>query len=182
MSMKTFIFISEPCSDASLLCSFALPSNGLVTFHNYKLFHVLSLFFSDSLSQFTPSPSLIRFQDGCSVCDSMCAWLWMFMSVGLNDLPNAGESKMGMTGTSPVVFSAVYSFSWFTLPFSFCSSLQEWTDYRLSWNPAEYDDINVLRIPPNKVWRPDIYLINKWVSWLHSHLQHLASWLTECLP
>uniref|UniRef100_A0A668RFF7 Uncharacterized protein n=1 Tax=Oreochromis aureus TaxID=47969 RepID=A0A668RFF7_OREAU len=32
--------------------------------------------------------------------------------------------------------------------------------YRLSWNPAEYDHINVLRIPPNKVWRPDIYLIN----------------------
>lgn len=181
--MKTFIFITEPCSDSSLLCSFTLPSNGLVTFHNYKLFHVLSLFFSDSLSQFAPSPSLIRFQDGCSVCDSMCAWLWMFMSVGLNDLPKAGESKMGMPGTSPVVCSAVYSFSfsWFTLPFSFCSSLQRWRDYRLSWNPAEYDDINVLRIPPNKVWRPDIYLINKWVSWLRSHLQHLA-WLTECLP
>uniref|UniRef100_A0A8D3E5Q5 Cholinergic receptor, nicotinic, beta 1 (muscle) like n=1 Tax=Scophthalmus maximus TaxID=52904 RepID=A0A8D3E5Q5_SCOMX len=35
-----------------------------------------------------------------------------------------------------------------------------WTDYRLSWNPEEYEDINVLRIPPNKVWRPDIYLIN----------------------
>uniref|UniRef100_A0A8C5DIZ8 Acetylcholine receptor subunit beta n=1 Tax=Gouania willdenowi TaxID=441366 RepID=A0A8C5DIZ8_GOUWI len=35
-----------------------------------------------------------------------------------------------------------------------------WTDYRLSWDPAEYDNINVLRIPPNKVWRPDIYLIN----------------------
>uniref|UniRef100_A0A3Q1AQZ4 Cholinergic receptor, nicotinic, beta 1 (muscle) like n=1 Tax=Amphiprion ocellaris TaxID=80972 RepID=A0A3Q1AQZ4_AMPOC len=35
-----------------------------------------------------------------------------------------------------------------------------WTDYRLSWNPAEYDNIDVLRIPPNKVWRPDIYLIN----------------------
>uniref|UniRef100_A0A3B4B2U7 Uncharacterized protein n=1 Tax=Periophthalmus magnuspinnatus TaxID=409849 RepID=A0A3B4B2U7_9GOBI len=35
-----------------------------------------------------------------------------------------------------------------------------WTDYRLSWNPEEYDNIDVLRIPPNKVWRPDIYLIN----------------------
>ncbi|KAG9346609.1 hypothetical protein JZ751_006920 [Albula glossodonta] len=35
-----------------------------------------------------------------------------------------------------------------------------WSDYRLSWNPEEFDDINVLRIPPNKVWRPDIYLIN----------------------
>ncbi|XP_055359664.1 cholinergic receptor, nicotinic, beta 1 (muscle) like isoform X2 [Betta splendens] len=36
----------------------------------------------------------------------------------------------------------------------------EWTDYRLSWKPEDYDDIKVLRIPPNKVWRPDIYLIN----------------------
>ncbi|XP_034020074.1 cholinergic receptor, nicotinic, beta 1 (muscle) like [Thalassophryne amazonica] len=35
-----------------------------------------------------------------------------------------------------------------------------WTDYRLTWNPKEYDNIHVLRIPPNKVWRPDIYLIN----------------------
>ncbi|XP_077597861.1 cholinergic receptor, nicotinic, beta 1 (muscle) like [Stigmatopora nigra] len=36
----------------------------------------------------------------------------------------------------------------------------EWKDYRLSWNPKDYDDINVLRIPANKVWRPDVYLIN----------------------
>ncbi|KAF4089074.1 hypothetical protein AMELA_G00062320 [Ameiurus melas] len=35
-----------------------------------------------------------------------------------------------------------------------------WTDYRLSWNPKDYDNIDVIRIPPNKVWRPDIYLIN----------------------
>ncbi|XP_046905044.1 cholinergic receptor, nicotinic, beta 1 (muscle) like [Hypomesus transpacificus] len=35
-----------------------------------------------------------------------------------------------------------------------------WTDYRLSWEPENYDNIDVLRIPPNKVWRPDIYLIN----------------------
>ncbi|KAK9524548.1 hypothetical protein VZT92_016931 [Zoarces viviparus] len=35
-----------------------------------------------------------------------------------------------------------------------------WIDYRLSWKPEDYDDIEVLRIPPNKVWRPDIYLIN----------------------
>uniref|UniRef100_A0A674P2S0 Acetylcholine receptor subunit beta n=1 Tax=Takifugu rubripes TaxID=31033 RepID=A0A674P2S0_TAKRU len=35
-----------------------------------------------------------------------------------------------------------------------------WSDYRLSWKPEEYDNITVLRIPPNKVWRPDIYLIN----------------------
>uniref|UniRef100_A0A3B4C9A6 Cholinergic receptor, nicotinic, beta 1 (muscle) like n=2 Tax=Pygocentrus nattereri TaxID=42514 RepID=A0A3B4C9A6_PYGNA len=35
-----------------------------------------------------------------------------------------------------------------------------WSDYRLSWNPKDYDNIDVIRIPPTKVWRPDIYLIN----------------------
>ncbi|KAM9827373.1 cholinergic receptor, nicotinic, beta 1 (muscle) like [Neosynchiropus ocellatus] len=36
----------------------------------------------------------------------------------------------------------------------------EWTDYRLSWKPEDFDNITVLRIPANKVWLPDIYLIN----------------------
>ncbi|TSN12273.1 Acetylcholine receptor subunit beta [Bagarius yarrelli] len=35
-----------------------------------------------------------------------------------------------------------------------------WSDYRLSWNPKDYDNIDVIRVPPTKVWRPDIYLIN----------------------
>ncbi|KAJ8337773.1 hypothetical protein SKAU_G00367390 [Synaphobranchus kaupii] len=35
-----------------------------------------------------------------------------------------------------------------------------WTDYRLSWTPEEFDNITVVRIPPKKVWRPDVYLIN----------------------
>lgn len=38
---------------------------------------------------------------------------------------------------------------------------QEWTDYRLSWVPKNYDGIEVLRIPSGKVWLPDILLINK---------------------
>lgn len=41
--------------------------------------------------------------------------------------------------------------------------LQEWNDYRLSWNPKDYGGIDVLRIPSGKVWLPDIVLINKWV-------------------
>uniref|UniRef100_W5N8L3 Acetylcholine receptor subunit beta n=2 Tax=Lepisosteus oculatus TaxID=7918 RepID=W5N8L3_LEPOC len=35
-----------------------------------------------------------------------------------------------------------------------------WSDYRLSWNPAEHDNIQVLRLPAGKVWLPDIVLIN----------------------
>uniref|UniRef100_A0A3Q1ERD6 Acetylcholine receptor subunit beta n=1 Tax=Acanthochromis polyacanthus TaxID=80966 RepID=A0A3Q1ERD6_9TELE len=36
----------------------------------------------------------------------------------------------------------------------------EWTDYRLSWKPKQFDGIEVLRIPAVKVWLPDIVLIN----------------------
>nr|XP_020663723.1 neuronal acetylcholine receptor subunit beta-4 [Pogona vitticeps] len=37
---------------------------------------------------------------------------------------------------------------------------QEWTDYRLAWEPSEYDGIKKLRIPAKKVWLPDIVLYN----------------------
>ncbi|XP_048885323.1 acetylcholine receptor subunit beta [Brienomyrus brachyistius] len=51
----------------------------------------------------------------------------------------------------------------------------EWVDYRFSWNPAEHDGINVLRIPAGKVWLPDIVLINNndgvFDVALHVHVQ-----------
>ncbi|XP_061450872.1 neuronal acetylcholine receptor subunit beta-4 [Rhineura floridana] len=37
---------------------------------------------------------------------------------------------------------------------------QEWTDYRLAWEPSQYEGINKLRIPAKKVWLPDIVLYN----------------------
>ncbi|XP_053423928.1 acetylcholine receptor subunit beta isoform X1 [Nycticebus coucang] len=36
----------------------------------------------------------------------------------------------------------------------------EWTDYRLSWDPAEYDGIDLLRITAESVWLPDVVLLN----------------------
>ncbi|XP_008325889.1 acetylcholine receptor subunit beta [Cynoglossus semilaevis] len=51
----------------------------------------------------------------------------------------------------------------------------EWTDYRLSWKPKEYDGIEVLRIPSGKIWLPDIVLINNndgvFDVALHVHVQ-----------
>ncbi|XP_076851863.1 acetylcholine receptor subunit delta [Brachyhypopomus gauderio] len=35
-----------------------------------------------------------------------------------------------------------------------------WTDYRLSWNASEFDDITVLRLPSSMVWLPEIVLEN----------------------
>nr|XP_023411923.1 acetylcholine receptor subunit beta [Loxodonta africana] len=36
----------------------------------------------------------------------------------------------------------------------------EWTDYRLSWDPAEHEGINSLRITAESVWLPDVVLMN----------------------
>ncbi|XP_039468400.1 neuronal acetylcholine receptor subunit beta-4 isoform X1 [Oreochromis aureus] len=37
---------------------------------------------------------------------------------------------------------------------------QHWVDYRLSWDPAQYEGIVKLRIPSRHVWLPDIVLYN----------------------
>ncbi|NXC86058.1 ACHG protein, partial [Cercotrichas coryphoeus] len=36
----------------------------------------------------------------------------------------------------------------------------QWTDYRLSWDPEEYDNIQLLRVPSTMVWLPDVVLEN----------------------
>ncbi|XP_040857292.1 acetylcholine receptor subunit beta [Ochotona curzoniae] len=36
----------------------------------------------------------------------------------------------------------------------------EWADYRLSWDPMEYDGIELLRITASSVWLPDVVLLN----------------------
>lgn len=38
-----------------------------------------------------------------------------------------------------------------------------WNDYQLQWDEADYGGIAVLRLPPDKVWKPDIVLFNKYV-------------------
>jgi len=42
--------------------------------------------------------------------------------------------------------------------------LQLWNDYQLRWRPSDYGDIKVIRVPSEKVWKPDIVLFNKWVT------------------
>uniref|UniRef100_A0A3Q3KWS4 Neuronal acetylcholine receptor subunit alpha-3-like n=1 Tax=Mastacembelus armatus TaxID=205130 RepID=A0A3Q3KWS4_9TELE len=39
-----------------------------------------------------------------------------------------------------------------------------WNDYKLRWIPAEYDGIEFIRVPSNKIWRPDIVLYNNAVG------------------
>uniref|UniRef100_A0A2I3GQF9 Cholinergic receptor nicotinic gamma subunit n=1 Tax=Nomascus leucogenys TaxID=61853 RepID=A0A2I3GQF9_NOMLE len=37
----------------------------------------------------------------------------------------------------------------------------QWRDYRLRWDPRDYEGLWVLRVPSTMVWRPDIVLENK---------------------
>ena len=39
--------------------------------------------------------------------------------------------------------------------------LQEWTDYRLIWDPAKHEGIELIRVPATRMWLPDIVLYNK---------------------
>uniref|UniRef100_A0A8C5UCI8 Acetylcholine receptor subunit gamma n=1 Tax=Malurus cyaneus samueli TaxID=2593467 RepID=A0A8C5UCI8_9PASS len=36
----------------------------------------------------------------------------------------------------------------------------QWVDYRLSWDPEQYDNIQLLRVPSTMVWLPDVVLEN----------------------
>ncbi|CAJ0582829.1 unnamed protein product, partial [Mesorhabditis spiculigera] len=48
------------------------------------------------------------------------------------------------------------------MPFADEKSYKIWTDYRLSWNPAKYENITSVRFAggENQIWRPDILLYN----------------------
>ncbi|CAJ1058460.1 neuronal acetylcholine receptor subunit alpha-3-like [Xyrichtys novacula] len=39
-----------------------------------------------------------------------------------------------------------------------------WNDYKLRWAPVEFDGIEFIRVPSNKIWRPDIVLYNNAVG------------------
>ncbi|CAH1237775.1 CHRNA3 [Branchiostoma lanceolatum] len=37
---------------------------------------------------------------------------------------------------------------------------QRWDDYKLTWNPDDYDGVKYLKIPPDMIWVPDVLLYN----------------------
>lgn len=40
-------------------------------------------------------------------------------------------------------------------------AVQEWTDYKLRWNPDDYGGITSIRVPSESIWLPDIVLYEK---------------------
>lgn len=47
---------------------------------------------------------------------------------------------------------------YYPYPFFF----QIWNDYKLRWDPRQYDGIEFVRVPADKIWKPDIVLYNKY--------------------
>ena len=41
---------------------------------------------------------------------------------------------------------------------------QTWTDYKLMWDPEDYGGVDVLYVPSDMIWLPDIVLYNKCVE------------------
>lgn len=49
---------------------------------------------------------------------------------------------------------------------------QKWYDYKLRWEPEEYGGVEMLYVPSEHIWLPDIVLFNKYVPYiinLHKH-------------
>uniref|UniRef100_H2SNK6 Cholinergic receptor, nicotinic, alpha 5 n=1 Tax=Takifugu rubripes TaxID=31033 RepID=H2SNK6_TAKRU len=49
----------------------------------------------------------------------------------------------------------------FQIAFFFFNSVHtgtEWTDMKLRWNPEEYAGITIIRVPSDRIWRPDVVL------------------------
>ncbi|KAI8434510.1 hypothetical protein MSG28_012514 [Choristoneura fumiferana] len=39
---------------------------------------------------------------------------------------------------------------------------QKWFDYKLQWNPDDYGGVEMLYVPSEHIWLPDIVLYNNW--------------------
>lgn len=39
---------------------------------------------------------------------------------------------------------------------------QKWFDYKLKWDPEEYGGVEMLYVPSEQIWLPDIVLYNNW--------------------
>lgn len=44
---------------------------------------------------------------------------------------------------------------------NFIYFLQKWFDYKLQWDPDEYGGIEMLYVPSENIWLPDIVMYNK---------------------
>lgn len=44
----------------------------------------------------------------------------------------------------------------------FCRVKQKWFDYKLKWDPNDYGGVEMLYVPSEQIWLPDVVLFNNW--------------------
>uniref|UniRef100_A0A673N323 Cholinergic receptor, nicotinic, epsilon n=1 Tax=Sinocyclocheilus rhinocerous TaxID=307959 RepID=A0A673N323_9TELE len=59
-----------------------------------------------------------------------------------------------------LMFHLNFKLRYFEESFTVNSIHRQWHDYRLAWNTSEYHGIDLIRVPYNTVWLPDIVLEN----------------------
>ena len=52
---------------------------------------------------------------------------------------------------------------------------QEWNDMNLRWNTSEYGGVKDLRIPPHRIWKPDVLMYNRLLIIPKNMLKFLSS-------
>ncbi|KAL3253724.1 hypothetical protein MRX96_054503 [Rhipicephalus microplus] len=53
---------------------------------------------------------------------------------------------------------------------------QYWDDYKLSWDPRDYGGVDMLHVPSDHIWRPDIVLYNNADGNFETCLMKFGSW------
>uniref|UniRef100_A0A3B3YG70 Cholinergic receptor, nicotinic, alpha 6 n=1 Tax=Poecilia mexicana TaxID=48701 RepID=A0A3B3YG70_9TELE len=107
---------------------------------------------------FTPPPSSLVFYHlflKCSAEDRLFRRLFRRYNQFIRPVENVSD---------PVTVEFEVSISQL-VKVCFCfTTLQVWNDYKLRWTPVEFDGIEYIRVPSNKIWRPDIVLYNNAVG------------------
>lgn len=42
--------------------------------------------------------------------------------------------------------------------------IQEWNDMNLRWNTSDFGGVKDLRVPPHRLWKPDVLMYNRYVG------------------
>lgn len=53
--------------------------------------------------------------------------------------------------------------------------LQKWYDYKLQWNPEDYGGVEMLYVPSEHIWLPDIVLYNNWDGNYEVSISHILN-------
>ena len=69
---------------------------------------------------------------------------------------------------APVNLTTAFCFAFLSVwshgDLCFVHLVQEWKDYKLSWNTTEYGGVQSIRLPSKMIWTPDILMYNRYTN------------------